>query len=743
VQIYELGEHEGRLYCAFELLSGGNLVGRGGEKLPPRQAAELVKTLAAAIHFAHTKGIVHRDLKPANILLTGDDTPKVCDFGILKLLDSPAGPTRAGEVLGTPSYMAPEQASSANKVGPPADVYALGAILYELLTGRPPFQAADLMATLEQVRSQEPQPPRRLRTGLPRDLETICLKCLEKDLVRRYASAAALEDDLSRFLRGEPTPARPVGRLERVWRWCQRRPAVAALLAGIALTLVGGFTTAWVLYGLARHEAWQKDEALREKDKAVGEAMFQAECSRVRAEYADGIGEADRLLRQFQAGLARQVLDDPRRCDPRSRAWEWHYLRRLSESDTLPAVGKTFREPVRAVAFSPDGKRLALALGNGSVQLWDRPQVGAPWCLRKTLLPEVPGAVVSLAFSPDGGHLAAAGFDDSPSALTPGRITLWDLGDDRPPQRIPSYDLFVPNEDVSDSVQRLAFHPTGRYLAFGAEAHTVKIWDCKEQHFLPPLKAGAPVLSVAFSADGLLLASAGHFRGKPGKPGEIQLWNWQGPDRNGTLFPSSGPFLALAFRPDGRHLAVAGAETVDVWRLEGQPVRVNTLPLSSPGRCVAYSPDGKVLVTGTKAPERKGAGYLTRWEAERYTLLGPLLGHADDILGLTFSPNSELLVSAGGDGTVRLWPTPPGTHGLSLPVDDYRQKVFGSEGRRRFAVEDGAVQVWDVPTEQIVLTIRHEEGRVLGLAFYSEDHKLRLRMASDKEVTLDGAPLAP
>src|SRR5262249_10006757 len=187
----------------------------------------------------HRQGVVHRDLKPGNILLTSDGTAKVADFGLAKLLNADSGVTRTGSVMGSPSYMAPEQAEGKTKdVGPAADLYALGAILYELLTGRPPFRGATVLETLEQVKNTEPVPPSRLVPGLPRDLGPIALKCLQEEPSRRYASATALGEDLRRFLAGEPILARPTGLAERTWRWCKRNPALAGLMAAVTVSLL-------------------------------------------------------------------------------------------------------------------------------------------------------------------------------------------------------------------------------------------------------------------------------------------------------------------------------------------------------------------------------------------------------------------------------------------------------------------------------------------------------------------------
>jgi serine/threonine-protein kinase len=267
VQIYETGEHEGAPYFALEYVEGGSLAQKAaGTPLPPRQAAELVQTLARAMHAAHQAGIVHRDLKPANVLLTADGQPKIGDFGLAKKLEEDSGRTRSGDVLGTPSYMAPEQAQGHSKdSGPLVDVYALGAILYELLTGRPPFRAATVLETLEQVCNDDPVPPSRLQPRCPRDLQTVCLKCLEKEPQRRYRDASALADDLGRFLDGRPVLARRASLLERSIKWGRRRPAAAALALVSALAALGLLGSSLWYNGRLRAE---RNRAVRGEDQA-------------------------------------------------------------------------------------------------------------------------------------------------------------------------------------------------------------------------------------------------------------------------------------------------------------------------------------------------------------------------------------------------------------------------------------------------------------------------------------------
>jgi eukaryotic-like serine/threonine-protein kinase len=266
VQIHEVGEYDGKPFLSLEYVEGGSLLRKvAGRAQTDWEAARLVETLARAVHYLHQRGILHRDLKPNNVLLTADGTPKITDFGLAKVLDADISPSRSETLLGTPSYMAPEQASGdTKKVGASADIYSLGAILYELLTGRAPFQGATPLSILEQVRTQEPVPPRRLRRSVSPDLETICLKCLEKEPDKRYASAEALADDLHCFLEGQPVQARPVSVWQRLWRCARRRPAlvawtmVAAALVCLLLTAGSYFRAADQLAGHRAEEKYQQ-----------------------------------------------------------------------------------------------------------------------------------------------------------------------------------------------------------------------------------------------------------------------------------------------------------------------------------------------------------------------------------------------------------------------------------------------------------------------------------------------------
>jgi serine/threonine-protein kinase len=335
VQIFEVGEYAGRSFFALEFVGGGSLDGKldreGRRPLPAREAAQLVEALARAMQAAHECGIVHRDLKPANVLLTAEGTPKLTDFGLAKKIDE-VGRTQTGAILGTPSYMAPEQAEGkTEEVGPLSDVYALGAILYECLTGRPPFNAATVLETLNQVRRDDPVPPRKLNPAAPRDLETICLKCLRKEPRKRYPSAGALAEDLRRFLSGESILARRAGSPERLWRWCRRNPGRTTLAGAITLAVLAlGIGAGWRAIeqasrrGYVEAELAGATEGLERDDRVAAHKHLGSAAGRLGPEGPPDLRQrleelqanaelASRLdeirVRRFAAGLSRPSFD--------------------------------------------------------------------------------------------------------------------------------------------------------------------------------------------------------------------------------------------------------------------------------------------------------------------------------------------------------------------------------------------------------------------------------------------------
>jgi hypothetical protein len=416
VQIFEVGDHKGLPFLSLEFCTGGSLAARlKHQLLPPREAAQLVETLARAVQAAHEEKVIHRDLKPANVLLAASPgtpagaappanavrltlgsytltaLPKITDFGLAKKLDEAAGQTQSGAVMGTPSYMAPEQAGGkVREIGPSADVYALGAILYELLTGRPPFRAATSLDTILQVLTKEPVPVRALRPAVPCDLETICLKCLQKATGQRYASAAALADDLERFLRDEPIQARPVGRLERGWRWCRRNPVVAALTAGAAALFV--IAAVAVVLNMQQSREGEEvreiaqaavDELGQTKGKlsqAVREQAAKEEAQRKQAwenrrrAYPEDMRTAWLALDQNRLDEARDLLGRHRPVPGQEdyRCWEWFYLDGILQQTLFAGETPSTKRGNFGcfLQWSPDGRLLAsrshLGLGGGT-----------------------------------------------------------------------------------------------------------------------------------------------------------------------------------------------------------------------------------------------------------------------------------------------------------------------------------------------------------------------------------------
>ena len=372
--------------------------------LPARRAAGYVKTIAEAIHFAHTRRILHRDLKPSNVLIDANDQPRVTDFGLAKNLADDSDLTLTGQVMGSPGYMPPEQAlGERGKLGPASDVYSLGAVLYHALTGRAPFVGQTVSDTLHQVQNKEPIAPRLLVPSAPVELETICLKCLQKEPGKRFPSAHELAEELARLLRDEPIHSRPVSAPEKIWRWCRRKPVVASLGAATLVLLLAVAVGAPVA-------ALRIDNERRRAESEQGitrQNLYAADMYLVQHALEDG-----------NYGLALRLLDAhrPKPGQEEIRGWEWRYFWKLCQGESL-TTWQGHSNIVSAVAVSPDGKTLASASWDETVKLWDLD----PGRLIKTLR-ECPGHLNSVAFSADG-RLLAAGSDG-------GVATVWDLAAD-------------------------------------------------------------------------------------------------------------------------------------------------------------------------------------------------------------------------------------------------------------------------------------------------------------------------
>jgi WD40 repeat protein/serine/threonine protein kinase len=695
VQVFEVEENNGLPYMSLEFCTGGSLADKlDGTPWEPKAAAQLVETLARAMEAAHQAKVIHRDLKPANVLLTAAGEPKVTDFGLAKKLDVPHGQTQTGAVMGTPSYMAPEQASGSKDIGPAADVYALGAILYELLTGRPPFKAATALDTILQVVSDEPVPPRRLQSKVPRDLETICLKCLQKQPARRYASAAALADDLRRFRVGEPIQGRPVSPVERGWRWCRRNPVTASLSAALLILLVAvavGSTVA-ALYlnekeSEARHNADLADEARRiavfQKEKARFN-QYVAQMNLAQREYeTNNIGHVQELL-------AAQV---PRGGDTTDlRGFEWHYWQRMANRELLTLRGNP-GVVCWGVSFSPDGRRLASAHGNHTVRVWD-----ASTGQELLMLRGHTNAVDAVSFSPDGRRLASASFDQT--------VRVWDATTGQELRTLTRH---------TSVIRGVSFSPDGRRLASVSDDQTVRVWDASTGQELLTLKGHTDrVWGVSFSPNGQRLASASD-------DWTVRVWDAFTGQELLTLKRHTFGVRGVSFSPDGKWLAsVSDDQTVRVWDMStGQELR--TLRGHTSGvRGVSFSPDGHWLASAS------GDKTVRVWDASTGQESLTLKGHTHPIFGVSFSPDGRRLASAG-DQTVRVWDAASGQELLTLKghTGGVESVSFSPDGRRLASVsDDRTVRVWDAASGQELLTLKGHTSDVNSVSFSPDGRRL-------------------
>ena len=366
VPILDVGEFEGQHCFSMKLIAGSSLSRRlDAYAADPGATAALVIAVAEAVHYAHQRGILHRDLKPANILVDEEGRPHVTDFGLAKRIGDDCELTRTGSVLGTPSYMAPEQAlGKGGSTTTATDVYGLGTIIYALLANRPPFVGDTPFQTIERLRDRAPDPPSQYNPGVPRDLEVICLKCLEKDPKWRYASAQALADDLRHWQAGEPIAARSVGAPTRAWMWCKRNPRLAGLVTGLVVALAGGFVGVATQWRRAETSLSLVKSANGHLEKARNDLQQNLYCTEMALtqqsmDSALGIDRVQDLLAHWY----------PAGTEPDRRGWEWYYLRGLGWRDHLTLV--VGHQPIGVVSWSPDGRRLASTDHGGRLVLWD------------------------------------------------------------------------------------------------------------------------------------------------------------------------------------------------------------------------------------------------------------------------------------------------------------------------------------------------------------------------------------
>jgi WD40 repeat protein/serine/threonine protein kinase len=773
VPVYEVGEHEGQPYLAIRYVEGGSL-NRHLDRFrdDPRAAVTLVEALARAVHHAHERGVLHRDLKPGNVLVeavrgqgSGDSknnspsltpdpwsvTPLITDFGLARLVDRDCGLTRSGDLVGTPSYMAPEQASRGGAaITTAADIYGLGAILYALLTGRPPFVGETILDTLEQVKDCEPEPPSRLNPKISRDLQTVCLKCLHKEPARRYASAWDLAEDLRRLQMQEPISARPVSSRERLALWAKRRPAMAAVygLMGLVLLLggVGGNAT-WL---------WQRSEAARTKlaseaADALAAKQAQTEAALATARRQSSLLSLERGLTSCEQGeeaagllwFARSLTQAPEGTEDLQRAIRGCISSTARRLRPLAAM-VSHQGIINAVAFSPDQQLFATASSDRSAQLWEtrtgRPH-GPP--LRH------PGRVWALAFSPDGRQLLTGSADQTarfwdvrtgkllePALVHAGEVRavafspdgkrvltgstdktarLWDKATGRP--------VAVPllHRNV---VKAVAFSPDGRRILTGSWDGTAQQWEARTCRPLgPPLQHQNWVNAVAFSPDSkvLLTGSDDH---------TARLWEAETGKPLGRPLPHHGGVFAAVFSPDGRLvLTGSGDHNARVW--ETRSGRLLGAPLLHPAfvRAAAFSPDGQSIVTGCDDQAARV------WEAAPGEVTRSPLQHDAEVFRLVFHADGHTLLTASADRTVRCWEATTGRQlGSPLQMSAGVEVVgFSSDGKAFVeGCKNRTVRLWDVAKGKPVNTILLPD--VLHAVAFSPDGSTLVMACEDASV---------
>jgi WD40 repeat protein len=693
VPVYEVGECQGLHYFSMGFVEGGSLSARLKEgPLPPREAADLVRRVAEAVAYAHGRGIIHRDLKPGNILLQMQNAecrmqnekpdsafcilhsafciPKVTDFGLAKRVEGTSHLTLTGEVVGTPNYMAPEQASGkANQTGPAADVYSLGAVLYCTLTGRPPFQSASALETLQQLVQREPVSLRQVNPAVDRDLETICAKCLQKEPEKRYPTAQGLAEDLGRYLAGEPIQARPVGRAERVWRWCRRKPALAAAfgLAALALLAVTIVSVWFAVYQAGAAAALADKQAETEEaltDSRRQSAMLMLERGLALCEQQD---EARGMVWLAKSLRYAPRSDNALRRVIRSNLSNWqgriHPLRAVFPLTAYPAC----------VAFRPDGKMFVTGNEDHSVRLWETAtgkRVGpVMWHDRRL----VEADVWAVVFSRDGKTIVSGGDDQM--------VRFWQTGTNQP-ARLPWRQR--------KGVRALDIDPAGKKLL--VLAGPVQLWDMETGKALgKPIKQAKAFWTAALSPDAKTI-----FTGDA--EGKGRFWDAKTGQALGPVLHHADALSAAAFSPDAKLILTGSLDkTARLWDVRtGEPVGAIMQHGDQVGR-VAFGPDGKVVLTG-------GEGKTARlWEVATSTPLGSPLHHRKWVRALAFHPDGKQVLTCSGDRCARLWQIATDTlqklrleH--SSPVT---AAVFSPDGKIILTANGSEARLWDAVTGRL------------------------------------------
>jgi WD40 repeat protein len=730
VQVYEVGSYQGRPFLVLEWVDGGSLANRlDGQPWPPGQAASLIETLARAIHVAHSEGVVHRDLKPANILLKEDDgkrkagqsassqsgftadpasglLPKITDFGLARPIERGVTVTNSGFLVGTPGYMAPEQAAGSGRgalVGPATDIYALGVILYELLTGQLPFRGDGTLEVLRAVRSDEPVRPRRLQHRVPRDLEAIALHCLEKAPNRRYPSALALAEDLERFREGKQVAARPVGSGARLARACRRRPVVAMLLFLLTASLFGGLGgVAWMWRKAEsnfREAGRQRDEAERHRaaaDAAQGQAKGEADRARAaehemrRQWYAATVNLMQPAWETGQVGRLHALLAETETYP--DRGFEWAYWQRLCHLDQRTYIGH--RSDVLSVSWSPDGTRLATGSADGTAKTWD----AAGGRVVLTLKGHA-SAVRSVSWSPDGTRLATGSEN--------GRAKVWDAAGGR--------ELLTLTGHAS-AVRSVAWSPDGTRLATGSADATAKVWDAAGGRELLTLKGHRRMIwSVSWSPDGTRLATASH-------DVTAKVWDAAGGRELLTLKGHTSPVRSVSWSPDGSRLATGSEDsTAKVWTAAGGRELLTLNGHADEVRSVTWSPDGTRLATGSLDVTAK------MWDAADGRELLTLKGHTLAVWSVSWSPDGTRLATGSEDSTAKVWDAAGGRELLTLKGHTRMvwSVAWSPDGTRlATASEDSTARVWETAGGRELLTLKGHTDQIRSVSWSPDGTRL-------------------
>jgi WD40 repeat protein len=695
VQLYEFGQHGGLPYFTLEFVAGGTLAGKlSGTPLAPREAARIVEQLARGMAYAHQRGIIHRDLKPGNVLLGQDGTPKITDFGLAKKVDTGGELTASGALVGTPSYMAPEQAGGKGKhVGPAADVYALGAILYECLTGRPPFKAATALDTVLQVIAAEPAAVRQLQPGVPADLETIAHKCLQKEQGQRYASALNLAEDLRRFQAGEPIQARPVGRLEWAWKLARRNPVVSVSVLTVAVALLAA-TVVSALFGFRAEQARQAEAEHAQSETTAKHEADQArrEAQRQLIDLCGVTGltaarEQDHSLALLWFARAAQLAGDEPQQEELNRIRIANWLRQVCLPEGTFAVPgfRQIQDRYRTFDFSPNGRYLLVLASTGDCIVWDRP--------RRQLVP-LPGSAAkgsAAAWQPGSGLLAIA---------EKGAIRFLSPPDFR----------FVDEVIASGDVTVLAFSKDGKRLAWGG-SDGARVWDQEKKAYLTPLLIHeGQVVSLSFSSDGRLLATAA-------RDGKARVFRAPSEER-GPLFPPVAHTLA-----DDPH-AHRGPAAVTPRFAAGDQTLLTVEETPQGARLMWRSPVTGKILSISNSPENGGLNAFAvseggqhvavlwaskgqLWDAQTRRVLSIIPAPAPWIWNehVTFSADGKTLVTCGHDTRVRFWSVddrsgdtltsslPPVFH----PMQAVRVDLTSDGRHLATALWDGTVCLWRLP----------------------------------------------